>query len=505
MVETNTLKQLRLSLKPYSLLYVEDNVGLNRQAATLFQKIFETVYIAYDGEEGLSLFNQYHPSIVISDITMPKMDGLEMAEAIVKIDPEVKVIITTAHDDPELLHKGIRVGVFDYLVKPIRIENLTETLTRCSDVLKEALHHKIFNTNLHTVFNYQNDLVILLQGQKIVMANQSCLDFFAVQSVEPLQQRFEEFGALLLKHNGFLYNHDGIDWFAEIAKNPGKLFNVKIAGADEEHHHFILRFQSIPDQEGYGVLSLNDVSELGLLKLYDAPAVEQERLSKDQKTVRGLLEMAMRNGAKIRAHNLYKGIGITNDAIVTEVDEHGIVLKTPYVQLKAMQFEKEFFLTSELFPIVILCNDINNFNFDEQSVHFTRYQMVNTSPVRRQSIRIIPDHKLTLTLLYEGHKFETDIVIMDISINSVRLQLPTLPAGFSHKQSVLLDIVLTTGVRPLIINTPSEVYRIHEEPHHFEVVFTYVLHGEDHKSLIDYIAKRQMVLIREFKGMQCEK
>ncbi len=472
MVEPSALKDLRQSLRPYGLLYVEDNVGLSNQAAVLFKKIFDTVYVAYDGEEGLKLFNEHRPQIVITDITMPKMDGLAMAEAIHKIDSDVKVIITTAHNDSELLHQGIRVGVFDYLVKPIRIENLTETLNRCSTALKESLHRKIFNAHLHTIFNYQNNLVLLLHGQKIVVANQPCLDFFAVESVEALQQRFEWFGAMLLKHSGFLYNHDQIDWFTEVSKHPGKLFNVKIAGADDDNHHFILRYQSIPEQEGYGVLSLNDVTELGLLKLYDAPEVEKERLSKDQKTVRSLLEMAMRNGAKIRAHNLYKGIGITNDALIIEVNEDEIVLKTPYVQLKAMQFEQEFFLTSELFPIVILCNTIDRFDFDDQCVYFRHYQMVNTSPVRRQSIRIIPDHRLTLTLLYEGHKFEADLVVMDISISSVRLQMLTLPAGFAPKQSVVLDIVLTTGLRPVIINTPAEVYRVHEDPHHYEVVFT---------------------------------
>lgn len=505
MVEVNALKQLRTSLHPYALLYVEDNVGLSNQAAVLFRKIFETVYIAYDGEEGLKLFNEYHPAIVITDITMPKMDGLAMAEAIIKIDPEVKVIITTAHDDHDLLHQGIRVGVYDYLVKPIRIENLTEALSRCSHALNEALHHKIFNANLHTIFNYQNNIVVLLLGQKIVMANQPCLDFFGVNSVESLRQRFEAFGEFLLKHKGFLYNHDGIDWFSEISKNPGKLFNVKIAGADEESHHFILRYQRVPEKEGYGVLSLNDVSELGLLKLYDASAVEQERLTKDEKMVRGLLDMAMRNGAKVRAHNLYKGISITNDALITEISDKGVILKTPYIQLKAMQYEKEFFLTSELFPIAIFCNGIEQFNFDEQLIRFLHYRMVNTSPTLRQAIRVIPDHNLTVTLLYEEHKFDTHIVIMDISINAVRLRLPALPAGFALKQSVVLDIVLTTGARPFIINTEAEVFRIEEVPHYFEVVFTYLLHAEAQKNLIDYIAKRQMVIIREFKGMQCEK
>jgi CheY-like chemotaxis protein len=505
MVETNTLKQLRASLQPYALLYVEDNVGLNTQATALFQKLFDTVYSAYDGEEGLKLFQEHRPAIVITDIVMPKMDGLMMAESILKIDPEVKIIITTAHDDPDFLHKAIRVGIFDFLVKPLRIESLSETLERCAHELKEALHRKIFNTNLHTIFNYQNSLVILLQSQKVVMANQPCLDFFAAESVEKLRNRFEGFGKLLLEHSGFLYEDNGAKWFSAIAHDPGKLFNVKISDKNDKHHHFILRYQNIPEKEGYGVLSLNDVTELGLLKLYDANSVEKERLAKDEKMVRGLLEMAMRNGAKIRVHNLYKGLSITNDGLIAGIDEKVVLLKTPYVQLKAMQYEDLFYLTSELFPMAILCNAVKRIDFEAQSVYFNQYRMVQTSPTRRVAIRVVPDDNLTITLLYEGRKFESDIGILDISINATRLLLTTLPAGMALKQSVVLDIVLKSAGRPVIINTEAEVYRINLENNRYEVVCVYELHGSAQKNMIDYIAKRQMVLIREFKGMQYEK
>lgn len=502
MVEPNVLKQLRIALQPYALLYVEDNVGLNNQATVLFQKFFETVYSAYDGEEGLALFNKHHPSIVITDIIMPKMDGLAMAEAIMHIDPDVKIIVTTAHDDHDLLHRAIRVGVFEYLAKPMHIENLVETLSQCALILKEELHRKIFNANLHSIFNYQNSLTLLLQDQKVVMANQPTLEFFDVHSVDKLREKFVSFGEMLLPHNTFLYNHDGCDWFSEISKNPGKLFNVKIAGNDDVHHHFILRFQSIPDKAGYGVLSLNDVSELGLLKLYDASAVEQERLAKDEKIVRNLLDMAMRSGAKIRAHNLYKGLSITNDALITAVGDTEVMLQTPYIQLKAMQYEEIFYLTSELFPTAIFCEGIKRFDFEAQRVHFSHYKMVKTSPTRRVAIRVIPDDNLTITFLYEGRKFETDVDILDISINAVRLSFPSLPAGLALKQSVVLDIVIKSAQRPVIINTEAEVYRLQENQRHYEVVCSYELHAQAQKNLIDYIAKRQMVLIREFKGLQ---
>ena len=505
MVEPGVLKQLRTILQSYSLLYVEDNVGLNTQVTALFKKIFETVYTAYDGEEGLALFKEHHPSIVITDIEMPKMDGLVMSKAIMQIDPEVKVIVTTAHDDPDLLHQAIRIGVFDYLVKPMRVETLAKTLARCAHILKEELHRKIFNANLHSIFNYQNSLTLLLQGQKVVMANQPCLEFFGAESVDVLRKNFESFGSMLLKHNSFLYNHDGYEWFIEITGNLGKLFNVKIAAADGDHHHFILRYQSIPDRDGYGVLTLNDVTELGLLKLYDATAVEQERLLQDEKMVYGLLEMAMQNGAKIRAHNLYKGLSITNDALITSVNHQEATLQTPYVQLKAIQFEEEFYLTSELFPVTILCTGIIRIDFDAQRVNFNHYRMVQTSPTRRAAIRVTPDSSLSATLLYEGHKYDAEISVMDISINAVRLLLPSLPAGFEPKQSVVLDMVFDTPPRPTIINTPAEVFRIKENQRSYEVVCRYDLHGQAQKNLIDYIAKQQMVLIREFKGMQYEK
>lgn len=505
MTDHNDLKHLRTVLQHYVVVYVEDNVGLNAQATELFKKFFNTVISAYDGEEGLRLVEQHHPQIVITDINMPKMDGLSMAESILKIDPDVKIIITTAHDELDFLHRAIKIGIFDYLAKPIRIDNLVETFTRCAEELKEEFHRRIFNANLHTIFNYQNNLVILLNGRNAVMANQPALDFFGTSAMEAFRKKFASFGELLLAHNTFLYNHDGIEWFSHMYKHPKRLFNVKIADQEDVSHHFILSFQTIPEKEGYSVISLNDVTELELLKLYDSNALEREKVSKDTKMIRGLLEMAMRSGAKVRVHNFYKGLSITNEGLITEVNEKYITLKAPYVQLKAIQYENEFYITSELFPMVILCGGIKRMEFEAQNVVFETYKMASTSPTRRQAIRVVPDQDMKVTLLYEGRKFDTDIIILDVSLKAIRVQLPTLPSGFALNVNVLLDMVISSALRPIIINTPATVFRIAEVKSRYEVVCQYDLHGPAQKSMIDYVAKRQMVLIREFKGLQNEK
>lgn len=502
MIDPDTLKQLRKALQGQSLLYVEDNIGLNSQASQLFSKIFETVYSAFDGEEGLKLFEEHRPPFVITDIKMPKMDGIEMSSTILSTHPDTKVIFTTAHNDNELLHQAIRIGITDYLVKPINIQDVLQILLKCMKDIRASMHANLFNSYLHNIFNYQQNLVLLLSDGKAVMANQRCLDFFNLPDVQRMNEHFENFGELLLEHSGFLYNHENIEWFETLQKNPGKLFNVKIADEQGENHHFVINLQPVPEKPDYAILSLNDVTELNLLKLFDPKAVEQEAVQKDKKALLGLFEMAKRNNAKIKIYNLYKGLSITNEGLIDEAEPDRLVIRTSFMQLKAIQIEKKVILASDIFPLFVECSDIRKINFDTQYVEFGAFKMASTSPTRRQYIRVPPDEHARATLLYQKHKFDTDIAIADISIKATRLLLSNLPAGMQEGSEVIIDMVLGNPQHFLIINTEAKVFRILEKGRQFEVVFEYNLHHQVHKQLIDYIAKRQMNLIREFKAMQ---
>lgn len=504
MTDPDLIKQLKSALHSQTLLYVEDNAGLNAQATRLFQNLFDNpVLTAFDGKEGLELFKKHHPSIVITDIKMPKMDGLAMAKEILHLDSEVKIIFTTAYDRPEFIREALRIGSFDYLVKPITIQDIVDVLMRCAKEINAQMHQKLFYAYLNNVFNYQQNLVLLLHHETVVMANQPCLEFFGAPNVETFQKRFINFGDLLLEHSGFLYNHDSIEWLKETKNNPGKLFNVKIADTKDESHHFVLSLGTIPNKTEYYVLSLNDVSELNLLRLFDANAMERETLQKDKKALKGLLEMAKRNSAKVQLHNLYKGLSITNNGIIYEVEEDHVSIKTSLMQIKAIQYEKRVVIVSDIFPMFIESIDILKLDFDQQTVILGECKMASTSPTRRQYIRVTPNSdEAKATLLYQGHRFDADITISDISIKSARLNISNLPAGFQIGSKVILDIVLGTPQRPLIINTEAEAYRISEVGRHYEAVFVYNIHGPIYKQLVDYIAKQQMYLIREFKGMQ---
>ncbi|MFJ7747113.1 response regulator [Peribacillus sp. NPDC097295] len=83
---------------------------------------------ANDGEEGLALIERERPHIVVSDIKMPFMDGLEMANMVKKKNWNTKIILLTGYEDFKYAHEAIKVKAFDYLLKPVETDHLLEKL-----------------------------------------------------------------------------------------------------------------------------------------------------------------------------------------------------------------------------------------------------------------------------------------------------------------------------------------------------------------------------------------
>jgi PAS domain S-box-containing protein len=127
----------QIQLKDISLLYVEDDDFTREDLLDFLRWEFDTVYAAKNGKEGLELFEQNNPDIVITDIRMPVMDGLEMTSHIRGLNPDAPVIITTAYSDLSYIMKAIELGVDGYILKPILHEALLKTIYKTA-VYKRA-------------------------------------------------------------------------------------------------------------------------------------------------------------------------------------------------------------------------------------------------------------------------------------------------------------------------------------------------------------------------------
>ena len=135
------------------LLAVDDNrQNLDLITATLEQEGLE-ILTTEDPESGLEMFLRLRPRIVLLDLVMPKMNGMELLERIVAIDPGTDVILITAHYSPESAVEAIQKGACDYLTKPLNIEKLRDRIAR---LLAEAeRRHKTLRLDLELVDVYQ--------------------------------------------------------------------------------------------------------------------------------------------------------------------------------------------------------------------------------------------------------------------------------------------------------------------------------------------------------------
>jgi diguanylate cyclase (GGDEF)-like protein/PAS domain S-box-containing protein len=109
-------------------LYVEDEDDVRTQMVSFLQRRVRNVYAAAHGLQGLDSFGQYDIDLVITDIRMPLMDGLAMAERIRAINPKIPIIITTAFEETRYFTRAIDLGVDKYIVKPINLDILSNTL-----------------------------------------------------------------------------------------------------------------------------------------------------------------------------------------------------------------------------------------------------------------------------------------------------------------------------------------------------------------------------------------
>ena len=91
---------------------------------------------ASDGEEGKHLIEVHHPDILITDIRMPEMDGLNMIRDVKSCIPNCKIIILTGYRDFDYVQEAIKLGAFDFVLKPSRIEELAAVVRRAVDELK---------------------------------------------------------------------------------------------------------------------------------------------------------------------------------------------------------------------------------------------------------------------------------------------------------------------------------------------------------------------------------
>ena len=157
-------------LQKYTLLYVEDEIVTKELVSEYLKKYFLEIFQASDGKSAYKLYLEKKPDIVITDIQIENMNGLELATNIRKIDQDIPILITTAYTDTNYLLKAVELNLIKYLVKPINEKELQTALKICFKKLETSFNAKV---NLGDGYIYDAFNFVLLHDSKIITLTSS--------------------------------------------------------------------------------------------------------------------------------------------------------------------------------------------------------------------------------------------------------------------------------------------------------------------------------------------
>jgi PAS domain S-box-containing protein len=135
-----------------TLLYVEDNPEAREMTLILLEDFFDNIVIAVDGEDGIEKFCKNDIDIIITDINMPNMNGLNMVEKIRAINNEVSILVLSAHNEDDFFMRSIKLGIDGYLLKPIDFDQFTSALSK---IVEKTRYRQESKSNLYFLQEYK--------------------------------------------------------------------------------------------------------------------------------------------------------------------------------------------------------------------------------------------------------------------------------------------------------------------------------------------------------------
>ena len=173
--------------KEISILFVEDDKGISKKMEILLYEIFSKIEVAFDGNEALEKYYNYYkanneyPDLIITDIRMPNMDGIELIKHIYKENANQKIIVLSAHNESEYLIELVNLGIYRFILKPMDYNNFFEIIFKVSKEIymekyKVSDNKEIFiKLNCDLIWNkelkqlYLNDKLLKLTKKEFLL------------------------------------------------------------------------------------------------------------------------------------------------------------------------------------------------------------------------------------------------------------------------------------------------------------------------------------------------
>jgi len=263
-----------------SILYVEDEQSIREGYVKALSRLCDTLYIAENGKDGLELYKEHKPDIIISDIKMPIMNGIEMVKEIRKINPdECCIIFTTAHSDNGYLFEALELQVSSYLLKPVQKNILKSKIESLSTIIiKEKINRdqkrqiEEQRAILQNILNAEQNLLIVTDFQKVLFANSAFLESFEVKNVEEFNQKCENILDIFLPlpnylHKGLLNNNESFYDLVNKTDESKRSVTLISTNVSPKAYHINISHIKHKNKDSY-LISLTDITKMSIEKIY---------------------------------------------------------------------------------------------------------------------------------------------------------------------------------------------------------------------------------------------
>ena len=183
-------KDFAHKMHTYSIVYVEDDDEIRHYITSFLERYCKAIYACDSAEVGLELYKNHTPDILLLDINLGGISGVEMATQIRKTDTKTRILISTAYTNKNFMLQAIELGLTRYLVKPMTNEDLVTALEKCWLELESEN-----SVDLSKGYSYNRDLAhIIYEDQHIALRH---------KEVELLE--------LFIKHEGEVLRYDFLE------------------------------------------------------------------------------------------------------------------------------------------------------------------------------------------------------------------------------------------------------------------------------------------------------
>lgn len=282
MGQFHSLKEIRELTKDLVVLYVEDEDDIRSRVTDIFSLFFKKVYTAEDGIIGLNELQKHPVDLLITDIQMPRLNGLKLVEQSREIYPDLPVMITTAFSDQDYFIQSIDLKVDKYLLKPINQDSVTDavySIARMIDDRKKAkeleirkMQEKINSMSEHLVSlitdSYQSPCIVY-SNNEVKYVNDTFCSLFDDEEVELFLSNNIKLNMLFDEREGFLssleeFNDEALEKnVVSISKRQGrKIYRVIKKEIDNGKESNLIYFFNDITLEEYQKIKIKSYSEI---------------------------------------------------------------------------------------------------------------------------------------------------------------------------------------------------------------------------------------------------